>query len=77
MRNIFDSNCEVLVNPVNMVGVSGAGLAKQFAIRFPIPTAEYARYCHLKEIRNGRWVRDSVTTKVIYFFPTKEHWRAT
>ena len=33
--NIFDSGADVLVCPVNCVGVMGAGLAKQFAKRMP------------------------------------------
>lgn len=33
--NIFDSECDIITNPVNCIGIMGAGLAKQFAIRFP------------------------------------------
>ena len=33
--DIFDSKCEVLVNPVNCVGVMGKGLALEFKKRFP------------------------------------------
>jgi O-acetyl-ADP-ribose deacetylase (regulator of RNase III) len=33
--NIFESGCEALVNPVNCVGVMGAGLALKFKKAFP------------------------------------------
>lgn len=34
-KSIFDTGCQVLVNPVNTKGVMGAGLAKAFKARFP------------------------------------------
>jgi O-acetyl-ADP-ribose deacetylase (regulator of RNase III) len=33
--DIFYSKCDAIVNPVNTVGVMGAGLALQFKKRFP------------------------------------------
>ena len=33
--DIFDSSAQCLVNPVNCVGVAGAGLAKKFRHHFP------------------------------------------
>ena len=33
--NMFDSKAQVLADPVNCVGVMGAGLAKQFKARYP------------------------------------------
>jgi O-acetyl-ADP-ribose deacetylase (regulator of RNase III) len=43
--DIFTSNAEILVNPVNCKGVMGAGLAKQFRERFPENYLEYKNYC--------------------------------
>jgi hypothetical protein len=50
--NLFDDDAEALVNPVNCVGVSGAGLAKKFVRRFPeaerawdAATAAHAERC--------------------------------
>lgn len=43
--NIFDSNCLLLVNPVNIMGVMGAGLAKQFKDRFPDNFILYRNFC--------------------------------
>ena len=33
--NIFNSNCDFLVNPVNTVGIMGKGLALEFKKKFP------------------------------------------
>ena len=43
--NIFDSDADILVNPVNNVGVAGAGLAKQFKIRYPEANDYYVEQC--------------------------------
>lgn len=43
--NIFNLEVEALVNPVNCKGVSGAGLAKDFAQRFPNGQRSYERAC--------------------------------
>lgn len=76
--DIFKSGAEVLVNPVNCVGVMGAGLAKQFKIRFPEMFEGYKELCqagyvclgevsiHRSGIEEPRW---------IVSFPTKHHFR--
>jgi len=33
--DLFESDCEVLVNAVNPIGMMGGGIARQFAIRYP------------------------------------------
>ena len=43
--NIFDSECDALVNPVNCVGVTGAGLAKQFKEKYPMAYYSYRSAC--------------------------------
>lgn len=72
--NIFDSECSCLVNPVNSVGVMGAGLAKEFKSRFPDMFTEYKWLCDRKNLYPGKvklW-RSSPTSVV--FFATKCHW---
>lgn len=74
--NIFDSQAQTLVNPVNTVGVMGAGLAKQFRMRFPGLFDVYRSACasgqlsigtlHLYQPSSLPWVLN---------FPTKVHWR--
>lgn len=80
--SIFDSDAMWLVNPVNTVGVMGAGLAKQFKERYP------EAYYHYKiHTSQGYWERPVLKgdvrlvyhgkkrEKTIICLPTKEHWR--
>lgn len=76
MDNILDSDCEALVNPVNCVGVMGAGLALQFQQKWPTMAAAHAHACKMDIIRLGKmWVYPVVEGKKIINFPTKLHWR--
>jgi O-acetyl-ADP-ribose deacetylase (regulator of RNase III) len=69
--NLLNSEAEILVNPVNCVGVSGAGLAKQFAHEYPEATKMYEYWCQKGDMQIGMlWVKSPVL-----YFPTKEHWR--
>lgn len=43
--SIFDSTAQVLVNPVNCMGISGAGLAKEFKSRFRAANTVYEKAC--------------------------------
>lgn len=47
--NLLDSNCDILINTVNCVGVMGAGIAKQFKDRYPRMFKQYKLDCS-----NGR-----------------------
>ena len=73
--NIFDSDCICLVNPVNCIGVMGAGLALQFRRKYPRNYELYKIMCENYSIGIGRpmFVRES--GKVIINFPTKYHYR--
>lgn len=72
--NIFDSDCQVLVNPVNCKGVMGAGLAKEFALRFPDIVQPYKFDCKAGFFAPGkmRWYYSN--GKTILCFPTKDDW---
>jgi len=80
--NIFDSTAAALVNPVNCVGVMGAGLAKEFRERFPSNTYEYNSFCTQGKMRTGEVLvhhipqsfRKSSSTEYIINFPTKMHY---
>lgn len=52
-KNIFHSNAQALVNPVNCRGVMGKGLASQFKHHFPSYYEHYLKLCNLGEIRLG------------------------
>jgi O-acetyl-ADP-ribose deacetylase (regulator of RNase III) len=77
--DLFRSNAEALVNPVNTVGVMGKGLALQFRERFPGLYPAYQKACQRGEVRIGRvFVFDrgpSSSPRFILNFPTKAHWK--
>lgn len=56
--NILDSTAEYLVNPVNTVGVMGAGLALQFKNKYPYMFKEYKEICNTNQwFARGRGFR--------------------
>lgn len=73
--DIFASNCRTLVNPVNCVGVMGAGLAKQFAKRFPQMCDDYYIRCTHKLVKPGEPYLYRQEPQNVLNFPTKRHWR--
>lgn len=76
--SIFDLDVEALVNPVNCVGVSGAGLAREFGRRFPDNDRLYKQACASGRITPGRGLITETGTespRYIVNFPTKRHWR--
>ena len=76
--NIFDSDALVLVNPVNTVGVMGAGLALQFKKRYPLMYEQYKDMCKTKVLAIGSpkfCSGNQESNKVILLFPTKQDWR--
>jgi O-acetyl-ADP-ribose deacetylase (regulator of RNase III) len=83
--DIFDSNAQALVNPVNCVGVMGSGLAKEFKRRFPECFDSYLERCKtndpIKKLCPGmvqvvEIEKKRVPTKYVINFPTKDHYRA-
>ena len=77
--NIFETRCEALVNPVNCVGVSGAGLALAFKQRHPAHFASYRNACLSGRLRPGTVHIDDLgpdtLPRYLVAFPTKRHWR--
>ena len=76
--NIFDTAADALVNPVNCVGVAGAGLALQFRQRYPHSVQRYSAACRRGEVKPGHGIitrtgRDEPA--YIVHLPTKRHWR--
>lgn len=73
---------DILVNPVNCVGVMGKGLALQFKKEYPSAFLSYKDACNAGELRLGtvhiyRTIPALGQPKVptIIHFPTKNHWR--
>jgi O-acetyl-ADP-ribose deacetylase (regulator of RNase III) len=74
--DIFTSDMQVLVNPVNTVGVMSKGLAKQFKKRFPAMFTEYKIACDNGSLAIGKLHLIRTDDKWVMNFPTKAHWRA-
>lgn len=73
--DIFNSPAQVLVNPVNTVGVMGKGLALSFKQRYPDMFKSYRRACDEKRLKIGRLMIYYAPDHWILLFPTKETWR--
>lgn len=71
--DLFSSEADVIVNPVNCVGVQGAGLARQFLHRYAALDEEYRDACRSGRLRLGNPVLSEDGR--ILWFPTKHHWR--
>ena len=75
-ENIFNSKSMTIVNTVNCVGVMGAGIAKEFKLRFPEMFKDYVKKCNANEIRIGKLDIYKINNqKIIINFPTKDHWK--
>lgn len=78
--DIFEADCEAMVNPVNCVGVMGGGLALDVKIRFPDVFKQYTRYCKSKLLKPGEihmaWRYGTLDNpEVVFNLATKDHWR--
>lgn len=74
--DLFQSPADVLVNPVNTVGVMGKGLAREFKRRYPDMFAQYRAMCEAGEFKIGDlWLYEGSDRRVLNF-PTKVHWRS-
>lgn len=73
--DLFTANADALVNPVNCVGVMGAGLAKQFKDRDPAMFTFYREQCARGLLQPGRPVLYDQPKPAVILFPTKQHWR--
>ena len=73
--DLFHSPAKVLVNTVNVVGVMGKGIAKDFKTIFPEMFQEYQRLCEQKKIEIGKLSLWRGSHKWVLNFPTKQDWR--
>ncbi len=74
--DIFSTSCYALVNPVNIVGVMGKGLALNFKIKYPDMYNEYKELCRKNKLNIGVLHFYKVnSSRIIINFPTKEHWK--
>ena len=73
--SIFSSPARALVNPVNIRGVMGAGLAEQFKKRYPRHYDNYRAACRRGSLMTGTVLSFSERGKIIICLPTKVYWR--
>ena len=74
-KTVFNSNCEALVNTVNCLGVMGAGLALEFALRYPEIEKQYIVDCEEKKVKTGEIIIYKTKDILVINFPTKYHWK--
>jgi O-acetyl-ADP-ribose deacetylase (regulator of RNase III) len=72
--NILESTDVAVVNPVNCVGIMGAGLAKQFRDKYPRMFDDYRKWCKSGEAEIGNLHIFRVSKYTIVNFPTKVHY---
>jgi O-acetyl-ADP-ribose deacetylase (regulator of RNase III) len=73
--NIFTTTSQTIVNPINCVGIMGAGLALEFRLRYPRMYLKYVELCKDEKMQPGLlWIFKS-QDKWILNFPTKKHWK--
>ena len=73
--NIFTNRCDMIVNTVNCQGVMGAGIAKEFKIRYPEMFLDYEEACSRGLVQIGSLKTYDAEPWKILNFPTKKNWR--
>lgn len=75
-KNIFDSDKDMIVCPVNCLGVMGKGLALQFKEAFPDMFEHYRQICKQDLLAIGKLLiwSGKGDTKDVLCFPTKHYW---
>lgn len=74
--DILFNKCQTLVNPVNCVGVMGAGLALRFKRKYPQMFERYKWYCDRQLLEPGKlWLWPTHDKGYVMCFPTKKDWR--
>jgi O-acetyl-ADP-ribose deacetylase (regulator of RNase III) len=73
--DLLAADVEALVNPVNCVGVMGAGLSAGFKKKSPAAFTAYAKACKNGEVMPGRIFVFEAGERTIFHFPTKRHFR--
>lgn len=74
--NIFNSECQTIVNTINCLGVMGVGIAFEYRLRYPEMYSKYQRLCEQQKIQIGTlWIYSIDASKKILNFPTKYDWK--
>jgi O-acetyl-ADP-ribose deacetylase (regulator of RNase III) len=73
--DMFESEADILVCPVNCVGTMGKGLALQFKERFPELDAKYQAVLRSGDLYINHPCVVRANGQRVCLFPTKWHWR--
>ena len=75
-KDILNSTCQTIINPINCVGVMGAGLALSIKKKYPLINKDYKEKCKKKQVKMCiPYVYKINEKKQILLFPTKRHWK--
>lgn len=72
---VFNAPAQAIVNTVNTTGAMGAGIALEFALRYPAMFDDYVAKCKNKTIRIGYVGYFDAKDKKIINFPTKQFFK--
>lgn len=73
--DIFESEAQTIVNPVNTVGVMGKGLALSFKEKYPEMFKKYREICMKGLFNPGQLMLFRYSDHWVLLFPTKIHWK--
>lgn len=74
--DIFNTECEALVNPVNIKGIMGKGLALTFKTKYPAHFENYKRACQSGEMTTNKVLAyQEINGPMIICLATKADWR--
>ena len=73
--SVFDSECDILVNTINCRGVMRAGIALEFALRYPQMYEAYVRDCNSGFVQTGKTYLYVSDGQKILNFPTKDDYK--
>lgn len=75
--DLFVSQADAIMNPVNCQGVMGKGIALEMKKRYPKSYRAYKAACEWGHLRPGvlLYVAGQGGERSVVHFPTKDHWR--
>ena len=73
--SVFDTECDILVNTINCRGVMRAGIALEFALRYPQMYEAYVWDCNSGFVQTGKTYLYVSDGQKILNFPTKDDYK--
>jgi O-acetyl-ADP-ribose deacetylase (regulator of RNase III) len=73
--SVFDTGCDIWVNTINCRGVMRAGIALEFALRYPKMYEAYVQDCQSGKVKIGKTYLYVCDGQKILNFPTKDDYK--